>query len=166
MEMVRRKNLGELAAERQRLIPLVETMADMKPIYALQKRIANTPCRTDADPLALLSILLEDSAEFTDHFAQRTFERYRRGTMANHSIAADRHGITPRGLRREQAAFYIGISPSKFDSERKAGKIPPPKPLFGVMVYDRHELDVLFDGAAPIIAANDNNEWDSVHASA
>jgi hypothetical protein len=86
--------------------------------------------------------------------------------MANHSIAAEGHGIIPRGLRREQAAFYIGISPSKFDNERKAGKIPPPKPLFGVMVYDRHELDALFDGAAPIIAANDNNEWDSVHASA
>jgi hypothetical protein len=75
MEMVRRKNLAELAAERQRLISLVVTKADMEPIYALEKRIAKTPCETDADRLAVLAILLEDSAEFTDHFAQRTFER-------------------------------------------------------------------------------------------
>jgi hypothetical protein len=77
------------------------------------------------------------------------------------------HGFTPRGLRREQAAFYMGISPSKFDLERKAGRIPPPKPLFGgVMVYDRYELDLLFDSSVAMIAANDNNEWDSVHETA
>jgi predicted DNA-binding transcriptional regulator AlpA len=75
--------------------------------------------------------------------------------------------IQPRGLRREQAADYLGISPSKFDNERRVGRIPPPNPLLpGVIVWDRYDLDALFDGSAPIVAANDNNEWDSVHETA
>lgn len=87
--------------------------------------------------------------------------------MNNRFISNQTWAFAPRGLRREQAAFYIGISPSKFDLERKAGKIAPPKPLFaGVMVYDRNELDALFDGSAQMAAANDNNEWDSVHETA
>ena len=73
--------------------------------------------------------------------------------------------VQPRGLRREQAALYIGISPSKFDNERKAGRIPEPKTILpGVAVWDRSKLDELFfDDPKPLIAANDNNEWDTVH---
>jgi hypothetical protein len=67
----------------------------------------------------------------------------------------------PRGLRRERAAFYLGVSPSKFDQLRKQGKIPAPKDFFGVAVYCRYELDALFSEQPPV-AANDNNEWDSV----
>jgi hypothetical protein len=67
----------------------------------------------------------------------------------------------PRGLRRGAAAAYLGISPSHFDKQREQGAIPPPKLLFGVMLYDRLDLDALFDGK-PVSAANDNdlNEWD------
>ena len=70
--------------------------------------------------------------------------------------------ITPRGLRREGAATYLGISPSKFDQGRKDGKIPAPRNFLGVALYCRHELDAMFDDLAPLVAANDNNEWDSV----
>ncbi|MEH2480173.1 hypothetical protein V1282_003530 [Nitrobacteraceae bacterium AZCC 2146] len=49
--------------------------------------------------------------------------------------------LTPRGLRRESAAAYIGISPSKFDLARKQGLIPSPTVLFGVTLYDRFSLD-------------------------
>jgi hypothetical protein len=59
----------------------------------------------------------------------------------------------PRGLRRGAAAAYLGISPSHFDKQREEGAIPPPKLLFGVMLYDRLDLDALFDG---VPAANDN----------
>lgn len=70
--------------------------------------------------------------------------------------------VQPRGLRRAAAAAYLGISPSHFDKERAAGNIPAPKCLLGVVVWDRHDLDSLFDGKT-IEAANDNqpaNEWD------
>jgi hypothetical protein len=62
----------------------------------------------------------------------------------------------PRGLRRGAAAAYLGISPSHFDKQRGEGAIPPPKPLFGVMLYDRLDLDALFDG---VPAANDNGDY-------
>ncbi len=68
----------------------------------------------------------------------------------------------PRGLRRASAAAYLGISPSQFDKERAAGRIPAPKDLFGVQIYDRHDLDAIFDGKL-IEAGNDNelNAWDA-----
>jgi hypothetical protein len=71
--------------------------------------------------------------------------------------------FTPRGLRREDAAMYLGISPSKFDQGRKAGKIPAPRDLLGVTLYCRYDLDAMFNELPRVgVAANDNNEWDSV----
>lgn len=69
--------------------------------------------------------------------------------------------VQPRGLRRATAAAYLGISASHFDKERAAGNIPAPKEMFGVHIYDRHDLDALFDGKV-INADNDNTEnpWD------
>lgn len=67
--------------------------------------------------------------------------------------------VQPRGLRRAQAAAYLGISPSHFDKQRQAGAIPPPKLMFGVDLWDRLDLDSIFDGKA-IVADNDNNYWD------
>lgn len=69
--------------------------------------------------------------------------------------------FVPRGLRREDAARYIGISPTLFDRKRKEGAIPPPRDIFGVMIWDRHDLDSLF-GKPSYTAANDNQDdyWD------
>lgn len=71
--------------------------------------------------------------------------------------------FVPRGLRREDAARYIGISPTLFDRKRKEGAIPPPRDMFGVMIWDRQDLDSLF--ARPsYTAVNDNNSnyWDKI----
>ncbi len=51
----------------------------------------------------------------------------------------------PRGLRREAAAAYLGISPSKFDDWVARGFLPPPKRLDRVTVWDRFRLDVAFE---------------------
>lgn len=69
--------------------------------------------------------------------------------------------LQPRGLRRNDAAAYLGISPSHFDKQRAAGAIPAPKSILGVVLYDRYDLDSLFDGKA-MVAANDNvsDYWD------
>jgi hypothetical protein len=67
--------------------------------------------------------------------------------------------LQPRGLRRADAAAYLGISPSHFDKQRAAGAIPAPKSILGVVLYDRYDLDSLFDGK-PAVAANDNDYWD------
>src|ERR1700730_15984782 len=84
-----------------------------------------------------------------------------RSDVMSRSTNVETTSILPRGLRREQAAHYIGVSSSKFDLERKNGVIPPPKNFAGVALYCRHELDAMFDDLTPLIAANDNNEWDS-----
>lgn len=73
--------------------------------------------------------------------------------------------IQPRGLRRAAAAAYLGISPSLFDRERAAGTIPSPKLMFGVALWDRRDLDSLFDGKPSdggMTADNDNDSdyWD------
>ncbi|GAB1716315.1 MAG: hypothetical protein NTAFB05_13570 [Nitrobacter sp.] len=77
----------------------------------------------------------------------------------HHANDNQRGGTVPRGLRRVEAARYLGISPSHFDKQVKAGTVPAPLQLFGVSVWDRVALDVLFDGVS---AANDYDSeyWD------
>ncbi|MET4487022.1 hypothetical protein [Bradyrhizobium sp. LA7.1] len=71
---------------------------------------------------------------------------------------ANDNRVQPRGLRRADAAAYLGISPSHFDGQRKAGNIPAPRQMLGVSIWDRTDLDRLFDGAT---GANDNDGyWD------
>lgn len=57
----------------------------------------------------------------------------------------DHHGITPRLLRRERAAFYLDISPSKFDQLVRDKKLPPPKAHHGFKEWDRLDLDAHCD---------------------
>jgi hypothetical protein len=71
--------------------------------------------------------------------------------------------FTPRGLRRGDAARYLGISPHHFDKQRAAGAIPAPRNILGVVLWDRYDLDKIFDGK-PEAGANDNNPWDEVCA--
>lgn len=76
-----------------------------------------------------------------------------------HANDNQRGGIIPRGLRRVDAARYLGISPSHFDKQVRTGTIPKPLERFGVTVWDRAVLDSLFDG--PPQAVNDDNDyWD------
>lgn len=61
-----------------------------------------------------------------------------------HANDNTRGGIIPRGLRRVDAARYLGISPSHFDKQVSAGTIPKPPERFGVTIWDRTALDGLF----------------------
>jgi hypothetical protein len=42
-----------------------------------------------------------------------------------------------RGLRREDAARYVGVSPSQFDRRMLAGRMPRPIVLGDVRIWDR-----------------------------
>ncbi|ADJ21934.1 hypothetical protein Hden_1527 [Hyphomicrobium denitrificans ATCC 51888] len=53
--------------------------------------------------------------------------------------------LAPRGLSREEAATYIGISPGKFDKMVDDGLMPKPKPIGGRRVWDLRKLDSYFD---------------------
>ena len=50
----------------------------------------------------------------------------------------------PRGLRRAEAAAYIGVSPSTFDKMIRERFMPRPKRYRGVTIWDRLALDEAF----------------------
>jgi predicted DNA-binding transcriptional regulator AlpA len=52
--------------------------------------------------------------------------------------------LAPRGLRREQAAAYVGVSPSMFDWMIVEGIMPKPKRVGARVIWDRHTLDEFF----------------------
>jgi hypothetical protein len=81
------------------------------------------------------------------------------GNMPSFANDNQRGGIAPRGLRRVEAARYLGISPTHFDKQVRAGTVPKPLERFGVNIWDRVALDALFDGVPQ--AVNDNDDyWD------
>lgn len=54
--------------------------------------------------------------------------------------------LAPRGLSREQAAAYVGVSTTTFDALVKSGKMPKPKrPKESRTIWDRRQLDRAFD---------------------
>lgn len=76
--------------------------------------------------------------------------------------AADRAAELPRrGLRREEAAAYVGVSPTKFDDWVERKLMPKPKRIDGVVVWDRFQLDIYFD-ALPDEASTATNKWGGV----
>jgi excisionase family DNA binding protein len=62
-----------------------------------------------------------------------------------------------RGLSREEAASYLGISPSKFDELRKDGRVGAARLIDGRKVWDIRALDQAFD-ALPH-EGDDTDDW-------
>jgi hypothetical protein len=74
-----------------------------------------------------------------------------------------------RGLNREAAAEYIGVSPTKFDDMVRDGRMPPPIAIDGRRVWDRWLIDKAFtrlraqcigDGATAKTLGNTRDEPD------
>jgi excisionase family DNA binding protein len=51
----------------------------------------------------------------------------------------------PRGLRAEEAATYLGMGRSKFLELVDEGRLPKPRAVDGMRIWDRLTLDVAFD---------------------
>ena len=54
------------------------------------------------------------------------------------------HSLPPRGLSREEAAAYVGVSPSLFDAMVKDRRMPRPKRINARTVWDGIRLDAAF----------------------
>lgn len=50
-----------------------------------------------------------------------------------------------RGLRRIEAATFVGVSPTKFDDWVGRGLMPKPKTIDGVVLWDLERLDSAWD---------------------
>jgi predicted DNA-binding transcriptional regulator AlpA len=74
--------------------------------------------------------------------------------------------LSPRLLKREAAAAYVSVSPTKFDEMVQDGSMPKPKRLNGRRkAWDVRALDAAIDNLPN--ADNDNNDndtWDNVDA--
>ncbi len=67
--------------------------------------------------------------------------------------------LPPRGLSREQAAAYVGISPSLFDMLVKDGRMPGPKRINSRVVWDKLKLDAAFEAMAETNDGSTNDKW-------
>ena len=57
-----------------------------------------------------------------------------------------REPLLRRGLRREDAARYVGVSPSQFDEWVRDGVMPKPmKPKPRIVLWDVRDLDHAFE---------------------
>ncbi|MBY0383253.1 MAG: hypothetical protein K2W78_15195 [Xanthobacteraceae bacterium] len=65
----------------------------------------------------------------------------------------------PRGLRRDNAAIYVGLSISKFGQLVADGRMPKPKRVDGSVVWDRFRLDEAFED---LPSEDVTNPWGSV----
>ncbi|HTK79061.1 MAG TPA: hypothetical protein VL286_01340 [Rhizomicrobium sp.] len=72
--------------------------------------------------------------------------------------------IEPRGLRREQAAHYLGISATTFDMWVKDNLMPRPKRIGGIVVWDRKALDLAFDSLSGEDEPDQDHVWSRVAA--
>lgn len=63
-----------------------------------------------------------------------------------------------RGLSRERAAAYIGVSVTKFDAMVQDGRMPKPKRIDRRQVWDVRRLDSAFDALPD---SDDVNPWDA-----
>jgi hypothetical protein len=68
-------------------------------------------------------------------------------------------GPPRRGLSRVDAAYYLGISPSKFDELRKDGRVGPARLIDGRKVWDVRDLDLAFE-ALPFEFDGAPEDWD------
>jgi excisionase family DNA binding protein len=72
--------------------------------------------------------------------------------------------LPPRGLSREEAARYVGVSPTKFDQMVEDGRMPNPRRIDGRKVWDLRMVDAFFnrlpvnDHDQPV----DANPWDNI----
>ncbi len=78
------------------------------------------------------------------------------------ALSSDRKYSPRRGLKREEAALYIGISASKFDQLVNDSRMPQPRRIDGRKVWDIRELDTAFDELQPDGEKAEINPWDSV----
>ena len=66
--------------------------------------------------------------------------------------------VPRRGLSREEAAIYMGCSPSEFDELRKDGRVGPARLIDGRKVWDVRDLDLAFE-ALPLESNDATDVW-------
>jgi excisionase family DNA binding protein len=69
--------------------------------------------------------------------------------------------VPRRGLSRDEACQYVGVSATIFDRMVRDGRMPRPKKLDGRQVFDLYALDRAFD-ALPDAGEGAGTGWEDV----
>lgn len=75
---------------------------------------------------------------------------------AEHTMAA----APRRGLRKPEAALYVGVGESKFAEMVRDGIMPQPIKVSGCVIWDVRQLDFAFDRLSAQPGEDEANEWD------
>jgi excisionase family DNA binding protein len=65
--------------------------------------------------------------------------------LSQKSALSNIRPVPRRGLSRDEAAMYLGVSASKFDELVRDGRMPGPKRIDRRKLWDVHALDLAFD---------------------
>lgn len=60
------------------------------------------------------------------------------------TLKPDPLSYPPRGLSREEAARYVGVSPRLFDEMIADRRMPKPRQVNSRTIWDRTEIDIAF----------------------
>jgi hypothetical protein len=74
---------------------------------------------------------------------------------------SDSRPVPRRGLSRDEAAMYVGVSVSKFDELVRLKRMPGARLIDARKVWDVRALDVAFD-ALPCEDGPQGTSWDDV----
>lgn len=69
--------------------------------------------------------------------------------------------VPRRGLSRDEAAMYVGISAAKFDELIRDGRMPSPVNIDRRKVWDIRALDLAFDELSTEIGTRASS-WDGI----
>lgn len=69
--------------------------------------------------------------------------------------------LPPRGISRQLASVYIGVSVGKFDQMVSDGRMPAPKRIDGRKLWDRDALDQAFWALPDDGVSAEQNPWDA-----
>lgn len=82
------------------------------------------------------------------------------------AVPAPRVEVVPRrGLSRQEAARYVGISVSKFDELMREGQMPQPFRIGSRVIWDLRKLDIAFDVLSGPEEADSFAGWEDWDAS-
>jgi predicted DNA-binding transcriptional regulator AlpA len=76
-------------------------------------------------------------------------------------MTKERYQISPRGLRADYAAAYIGMSKTKFLELVQSGVVPRAIEIDGIKIWDRFDLDAVIE-AAKEDSPSENNSFDKI----
>jgi len=72
------------------------------------------------------------------------------------------HLISPRGLRADDAAAYLGMGKTKFLELVDKGTIPQAFTIDSIKIWDRFDLDAVIDAAKEEDTPTENNSFDKI----